>query len=64
MEVLRALIKEKCRAKLWNFVKASQGGLEFSHVFFADDLMLFAKADRKNCMTIREVLDSFCELLG
>ena len=63
MEVLRALIEEKCKAKLWNSVKASQGGPEFSHVFFADDLMLFAKADRKNCLAIKEVLDSFCELL-
>ena len=26
--------------------------------------MLFAKADRKNCTAIREVLDSFCELSG
>ena len=64
MEVLGALIKEKCKAKLWNFVKASQGGPDFSHVFFEDDLMLFAKADRKNCTAIREVLDSFCELSG
>ena len=64
MEVLGALIEEKCKAKLWNFVKASQGGPDFSHVFFEDDLMLFAKADRKNCTAIREVLDSFCELSG
>ena len=64
MEVLGALIEEKCKDKLWNSVKASQGGLEFSHVFFVDDLMLFAEADRKNCMAIREVLDSFCELSG
>ena len=64
MEVLGALIEEKCKAKLWNSIKASQGGSEFSHVFFADDLMLFAKADRKNCLAIRELLDSFCELSG
>ena len=64
MEVLGALIEEKCKAKLWNSVKASQGGPEFFHVFFANDLMLFAKADRKNCLAIKEVLDSFCELSG
>ena len=64
MEVLGALLEEKCKAKLWNSVKASQGGPKFSNVFFADDLMLFAKADRKNCTAIRDVLDSFCEMSG
>ncbi|XP_030923186.1 uncharacterized protein LOC115950077 [Quercus lobata] len=62
MEVLEALLEEKCKAKLWNSIKASQGNPEFSHVFFADDLMLFTKADRKNCTAIRDVLDFFCEL--
>lgn len=64
MEFLGPLIEEKCKAKLWNSIKASQGGPDFSHIFFAEDLMLFAKADRKNCMAIREVLDFFCELSG
>ena len=32
MEVLGALIEEKCKAKLWNYVKASQGSPEFSHI--------------------------------
>ena len=64
MEVLGALIEGKCREKLWNPIKASQGGPTFSHVFFANDLMLFTKPDRKNCVSIKEVLDSFCELLG
>ena len=26
--------------------------------------MLFAKADRKNCIAIKDVLDTFCSLLG
>lgn len=64
MEVLGALISEKCNAKLWNPIKASRGGPAFSHLFFADDLVLFAKADLKNCMAIREVLDSFCSISG
>ena len=64
MEVLGALILDKCNAKLWNPIKASRGGPAFSHLFFADDLVLFARADRKNCVAIREVLDSFCSLSG
>ena len=43
-------------------MRASRSGLSFSHVFFADDLMLFAKADYKNCEAIIEVLDNFCNL--
>jgi len=64
MEVLRDLIEGKCRENLWNQINASQGGPTFSHVFFANDLMLLAKADRKNCVSIKEVLDSFCEISG
>ena len=39
MEVLGALIEEKCKAKFWNSVKASQDGPEVSHIFFADDVL-------------------------
>ena len=64
MEVLGALIIEKCEAKLWDPVKAAPGGIAFSHLFFADDLVLFAKADRKNCMAIKDAIETFCVLFG
>ena len=64
MDFLGQLIEEKCNAKLWQPVKASQSGLAFSHLFFADDLLLFAKADYINCSTIRDVLDDFCSISG
>ena len=64
MEVLGALIEGKCQKKLWNPVRASQGEPAFSHLFFADNLILFAKADRKNCVAIKDVLESFCDLSG
>ena len=38
--------------------------MTFSHLFFADDLVLFEKADNVNCSTIRDVLDSFCARSG
>lgn len=33
-------------------------------MFFADNLVLFARADATNCSMIRNVLDDFCNLLG
>lgn len=31
---------------------------------FADDVVLFAKVDHVNCLTIRDVLDEFCSRSG
>ena len=45
-------------------MKASCGGVAFSHLFFADNLVLFAKADHVNCSTIRDVIDAFCNASG
>lgn len=64
MEVLGFLIKDKCDSKMWDPVKASRGGLDFSHLFFVDDLVLFAKADRKNCLSISEMLEVFGDVSG
>ena len=64
MDFLGQLIQEKCDAKAWCPVKASRSGPAFSHLFFADDLVLFAKANADNCVAIREVLDNFCNISG
>ena len=64
MEFLGAQITSMYEDKRWDKVRASRSGPSFSHVFFADDLMLFAKADYKNCEAINEVLDNFCNLAG
>ena len=62
MKFLGSHITSMCEVRRWDKVRASRSGPSFSHVFFADDLMLFAKADRKNCEAIIEVLDNFCNL--
>lgn len=64
MDWLGQLIEGKCAEKLWLPVKSSKSGPSFSHLFFADDLVLFAKANQTNCSTIRDVLDEFCEKSG
>ena len=64
MEFLGALIEEKCNSKHWVSIKASRSGLAFSHLFFADDLILFARVDPENCATIKGVLEEFCVSSG
>ena len=64
MEYLGHLIEEKCAAKAWNPVKTSRNGPSFSHLFFADDLVLFAKADTDNCLAINKALQEFCSSSG
>ncbi|XP_065622049.1 uncharacterized protein LOC111985840 [Quercus suber] len=57
---LGQLIEEECSKKRWKLVWASKSGLAFSHLFFADDLVIFTKANQANCLVIREVLHDFC----
>jgi len=64
MEYLSQLIVEKCNAKLWQPVKAFGSGPAFSHLFFTNDLVLFARVDGTNCSTIRDFLDEFCSISG
>ena len=64
MEFLGAQITKMCEEKRWDKIKASKNGPSFSYVFFADDLMLFAKANAKNSEAILEVLNSFSSLAG
>ena len=64
MDYLGKLIQERCEDKSWIPVKASRRGPTFLHLFFANDLVLFAKANMENCLVIREVLDEFCSLSG
>ena len=64
MDFLGQLIEEKCSVKLWNPIKTSQRGPSVSHLMFADDLVLFAKADNTNCCAIRDVIEEFCKMSG
>ena len=64
MEFLGAQITKMCEEKRWDMIKPSRQRPSFSHVFFVDDIMLFAKANAKNCEAILEVFDSFCSMAG
>ena len=45
-------------------LQASRDNIGISHLFFADDLILFVKVDEDSCKAISEVLDEFCEESG
>ena len=64
MESLSSLINKKCDDGVWGRVKASRNEPGFSHIFFVDDLLLFAKATQENCEAISEVLEEFCSVTG
>ena len=64
MEFLSTLIHRKCKEGDWTRVKASRSGLGFSHMFFVDDLLLFASTSQRNTEAVSEVLDECCSLTG
>ena len=64
MEYLGHLIKQKCVAGDWTPLKASKDNMGISYLFFADDIILFSKVDRRECEAISKVLEKFCRESG
>lgn len=60
LEYLGLLIQGQLSLGFWKPVKASQLGPAFSHLFFADDLILFTHATLSNADVINEVFTKFC----
>ncbi|KAL6184070.1 hypothetical protein ACLB2K_045474 [Fragaria x ananassa] len=48
----------------WRAVRASKSGPKVSHLFFADDLLLFAEASSEQANLLKRCLDLFCSLSG
>lgn len=64
MEKLSHLIQSAVDYGYWKAVKASQSGPKISHLFFADDLILFTEASSLQASLHKTCLDNFCALSG
>ena len=64
MERLSRLILNEVNVGRWEAMRLGQNGSLLSHLFFADDLVLFAKANTKQVRVIEEILNLFCDCSG
>ena len=62
MQVLSSMFKKaECNNELDPF---SCGEISVSHIIFADDLMVFLRADKRNARRLKLLLDEFSSLSG
>lgn len=64
MEKLGLAIRSAVLDGDWKLVALRRGGPQLSHLFFADDLVLFGEASVENAMVMKGVLDQFCSFSG
>lgn len=64
MEVLSHKIKTAITSKLWKPCTLSRGGPTLSHLFFADDLLLFGTASSHQAAMMKEIMEAFCRDSG
>ncbi|KAK3198861.1 hypothetical protein Dsin_022276 [Dipteronia sinensis] len=55
---------EELNSSRWKCIKVSRGGPSISHLFFADDLILFGDASLTQVGIMKECLDVLCSLSG
>jgi hypothetical protein len=64
MERLGAMISKHVREGTWSPMQITKNGTKISHLFFADDVLLFAKAKVSQARVVSEVLERFCSMSG
>ncbi|CAN6699322.1 unnamed protein product [Malus baccata var. baccata] len=63
-EVFSCLIQKAVQDKLLEGVKLGTSRHIISHIFFADDTLLFLKADGKNCRNLANLINLYCDASG
>jgi len=64
MEKLFHIIADQVDACYWKPLRAGRYGPQISHLLFADDLLLFAKASIEQAHCVLHCLDMFCQASG
>ncbi|KAH1065075.1 hypothetical protein J1N35_030062 [Gossypium stocksii] len=64
MEWLGYLICFEIIARRWKPIQLSRSGLNLSHLFFADDLVIFCKVEMDQALLLKEILKRFCDFSG
>lgn len=64
LEYLSLKIHHSCNNNVWKSLSCSRNGPKFSHLFFADDLLLFGEATTSNCLVMAEIVQEFCNFSG
>lgn len=64
MEVLGQNIRQAVESKQWKLCKLSRHSQPISHLFFADDLLLFGEASSRQAAIMRSILNKFCLTSG
>ncbi|CAB4293510.1 unnamed protein product [Prunus armeniaca] len=63
-DVLSSMINQAVTHGFIQGMKFGRGGPALSHLFFADDSLMFLKATENNCQVIVRILDSYCTASG
>ena len=64
LERLNHVISEAVENGAWKPIQLSRTGPNLSHIFFADDLILFTEASVDHIKTVMMCLEIFCSMSG
>ena len=64
MEQISQLIVKEVHEGRWNAIRLGKDGPPISHMCFADDLVLFAKASMDQVVLLENVFRAFCDSSG
>ena len=64
VKVLRRFLAVEEGANVIHGIKIASGALVISHLFFADNIMCFCRANAKELLGVRECIDTFASWSG